>query len=354
MELRKEYAGELARLMRENDKIIVLDADLAGAGGTKPLYAEFPDRCIEVGIAEANMACIAAGLAASGYIPFIHTFVPFVARRALDQIAVSVCYSEQNVRMIAFDPGVHTGSNGGTHMSFEDIATIRAFCNIAVLDIVDGVQLRKALPYIVQHKGPMYIRVVRKQTDVLFGEDYKFEFGKADKLRDGKDITIVASGTMLFDAVRAADRLIQEGKTVDLLGIHTSDLAVRAQDQARFDGGKSQHPRRTVRSSDGIAFRQRAHPLRRGGSARQAHSGGQRQRPQTGLRSHRKGRLRQGDAAHRTQVNKKNAPASAGAFFLTHTYKIGNFVRRLVMILLLKSKINSKYNRNFIIFFISY
>ena len=221
MELRKEYVGELAALMRENDKIIVLDADLAGAGGTKPLYAEFPDRCIEVGIAEANMACIAAGLAASGYIPFIHTFVPFVARRALDQIAVSVCYSEQNVRMIAFDPGVHTGSNGGTHMGFEDIATIRAFCNIAVLDIVDGVQLRKALPYIVQHKGPMYIRVVRKQTDVLFGEDYKFEFGKADKLRDGKDITIVASGTMLFDAVRAADKLIQEGKTVDLLGIHT-------------------------------------------------------------------------------------------------------------------------------------
>lgn len=221
MELRKEYVGELARLMRENDKIVILDADLAGAGGTKPLYAEFPDRCIDVGIAEANMACIAAGLAASGFIPFIHSFVPFVARRALDQIAVSVCYSEQNVRIIGFDPGVHTTSNGGTHMSFEDIATMRAFCNIAVLDIVDGVQLRKALPYIVEHKGPMYIRFVRKQTDVIFGEDYQFQFGKADKLRDGKDLTIVASGTMLFDAVKAADRLAQEGIFVDLLGVHT-------------------------------------------------------------------------------------------------------------------------------------
>lgn len=221
MELRKEYVGELARLMRENDKIVILDADLAGAGGTKPLYAEFPDRCIDVGIAEANMACIAAGLAASGFIPFIHSFVPFVARRALDQIAVSVCYSEQNVRIIGFDPGVHTTSNGGTHMSFEDIATMRAFCNIAVLDIVDGVQLRKALPYIVEHKGPMYIRFVRKQTDVIFGEDYKFQFGKADKLRDGKDLTIIASGTMLFDAVKAADRLAQEGVFVDLLGVHT-------------------------------------------------------------------------------------------------------------------------------------
>lgn len=221
MELRKEYVGELARLMKQNDKIVVLDADLAGAGGTKPLYSEFPDRCIDVGIAEANMACIAAGLSASGYIPFIHSFVPFVARRALDQIAVSVCYSEQNVRIIGFDPGVHTTYNGGTHMSFEDVATMRAFCNIAVLDIVDGIQLRKALPYIVEHKGPMYVRFVRKQTDVLFGEDYEFHFGKADKLRDGNNITIVASGTMLFDAVKAADRLEQQGISVDLLGIHT-------------------------------------------------------------------------------------------------------------------------------------
>ncbi len=221
MELRKEYVNELARLMRENDKIVVLDADLAGAGGTKPLYKEFPDRCIDVGIAEANMACIAAGLAAEGFVPFIHSFVPFVARRALDQIAVSVCYSEQNVRIVGFDPGVHTTSNGGTHMSFEDIATMRAFCNIAVLDVVDGVQLRKALPYIVEHKGPLYMRFVRKQTDELFDESYQFRFGKADKLADGDDLTIVASGTMLFDALEATKRLQGEGYSVDLLGIHT-------------------------------------------------------------------------------------------------------------------------------------
>ncbi len=221
MELRKEYVGELARLMRQNDKIVILDADLAGAGGTKPLYEEFPDRCIEVGIAEANMTCIAAGLAASGFVPFIHSFVPFVARRALDQIAVSVSYSQQNVRIVGYDPGVHTTSNGGTHMSFEDVATMRAFCNIAVLDIVDGIQLRKALPYIVQHQGPMYIRFVRKQTDVIFDENYVFRFGKADKLRDGKDITIIASGTMTFDALQAANKLEEAGISVDLLSIHT-------------------------------------------------------------------------------------------------------------------------------------
>ena len=221
MELRKEYVGELSRLMKENDKIFILDADLAGAGGTTPLYKEFPDRCVDVGIAEANMACIAAGLSASGYIPFIHSFVPFVARRALDQIAVSISYSEQNVRIIGFDPGVHTTSNGGTHMSFEDVATMRAFCNIAVLDIVDGIQLRKALPYIVEHKGPMYIRFVRKQTEELFDDSYEFRFGKADKLASGKDLTIVASGTSLIDAKKAVDILKKDGIKADLLGIHT-------------------------------------------------------------------------------------------------------------------------------------
>lgn len=221
MELRKEYVGELSRLMKENDKIFILDSDLAGAGGTTPLYKEFPDRCVDVGIAEANMTCIAAGLSASGYVPFIHSFVPFVARRALDQIAVSIVYSEQNVRIIGFDPGVHTTSNGGTHMSFEDVATMRALCNVAVLDIVDGVQLRKALPYIVEHKGPMYIRFVRKQTDVLFDDSYEFRFGKADKLASGKDLTIVASGTSLFDAKQAVEILKKDGIKVDLLGIHT-------------------------------------------------------------------------------------------------------------------------------------
>ncbi len=221
MELRKEYAGELARLMRTNDKIFILDADLAGAGGTKALYAEFPDRCLNVGVAEANMTCVAVGLAASGFIPFIHSFAPFATRRVFDQIAVSVSYSEQNVKIVGFDPGVHTTYNGGTHMTFEDMACMRALSNIAVLDIVDGVQLRKALPYIVQHDGAMYIRFVRKQTDTLFSEDYEFHFGKADKLRDGNDITIVASGTMLFDAVKAADVLAKEGISVDLLGIHT-------------------------------------------------------------------------------------------------------------------------------------
>ena len=221
MELRKRYVDELARLMKDNDKIFVLDADLAGAGGTKPLYKEFPERTVDVGIAEANMACIAAGLAASGFVPIIHSFAPFTCRRIFDQIAVSICYSEQNVKIVGFDPGVHTTYNGGTHMCFEDVASLRALPNIAVLDIVDGVQLEKALPYIVEHVGPMYIRFVRKQTEEIFDDSYEFHFGKADMIQSGKDITIVASGTSLFDALEAAKLLKKDGVSVDLLGIHT-------------------------------------------------------------------------------------------------------------------------------------
>ncbi len=221
MELRKAYVEEIARLMRQNDKIVMLDADLAGAGGTKPLYKEFPNRCIDCGIAEANMACIAAGLSAEGFIPFIHSFAPFIARRAYDQIAVSMVYSEQNVKMVGFDPGVTTTTNGGTHMCFEDMAALRALCNVAVLDIVDGVQLVKALPYIVEHKGTMYLRFVRKQTEEIFDESYQFRFGKADKLENGKDLTIIASGTSVFDAKKAAEILKGQGVSVDLLAIHT-------------------------------------------------------------------------------------------------------------------------------------
>ena len=221
MELRKMYVAELSRLMKQNDKIFVLDADLCAAGGTKPLYKEFPERCVEVGIAEANMTCIAAGLSASGFVPFIHSFAPFISRRVFDQIAVSISYSMQNVKIVAFDPGVTTTYNGGTHMCFEDIAMMRALSNVAVLDIVDGVQLTKALPYIVEHQGTMYIRIVRKQTETLFDDSYTFTFGKADKLCDGNDITIVACGTSLFDAKKATEILAQKGISVDLLGIHT-------------------------------------------------------------------------------------------------------------------------------------
>ncbi len=221
MELRKSYAAELSRLMKENDKIIVLDADLAGAGGTTPLYKEFPNRCINCGIAEANMTCIAAGLSASGYIPVIHSFAPFISRRVFDQIAVSISYSEQNVKIIGWDPGITATTNGGTHMCFEDTAMMRALPNICVLDIVDDVQIAKALPQIINYKESVYVRMMRKADKTFYDENYEFHLGKADKIADGKDITIISSGIMLFDAKEAVERLAQEGIKADFLAIHT-------------------------------------------------------------------------------------------------------------------------------------
>ena len=221
MELRKSYAAELSRLMKQNDKIVVLDADLAGAGGTSPLYKEFPSRCINCGIAEANMTCIAAGLAASGYVPFIHSFAPFSARRVFDQIAVSINYSELNVKIIGWDPGITATTNGGTHMCLEDTAMMRALSSIAVLDIVDDVQIRKALPQIVDYPQSVYVRMMRKAGETFYPEDYEFKLGKADKICDGKDITIISSGILLFDAKRAVEQLAAEGIKADFLAIHT-------------------------------------------------------------------------------------------------------------------------------------
>ncbi len=221
MELRKAYVSKLLELMKDNDKIVVLDADLAAAGGTKPIYDAYPDRAFNVGIAESNMTGIAAGMSAYGYVPFIHSFAPFVSRRVFDQIAVSLSYSEQNVKIIGFDPGVTTTVNGGTHMCFEDVAMMRALPNITVLDIVDGVQLAKALPSIVDTYGNMYIRMARKQEQCLFDDNYKFTLGKADQLSDGTDITIIASGASIFEAKQATELLQAEGVSVDLLSIHT-------------------------------------------------------------------------------------------------------------------------------------
>lgn len=221
MELRKSYVAELSRLMKQNDKIVVLDADLAGAGGTKPLYKEFPERAVDCGIAEANMTCIAAGLSSCGYIPFIHSFAPFATRRVFDQIAVSVSYSEQNVKIVGWDPGITATSNGGTHMSFEDVAMMRALPNIAVLDIVDDVQIEKALPSIVAHNGAVYVRMMRKQSESFYGSDYEFHFGKAEKLQEGKDITLISSGISLFDARCAVEQLAAEGVSVEFLAMPT-------------------------------------------------------------------------------------------------------------------------------------
>ncbi len=222
MEMRKVFAAEMERLMNKNKKIVLIDADLAKADGTVPLHNAFPSRTFEAGIAEANMVGVAAGLSAYGFIPFVTTFTPFATRRVCDQIAVSVAYAQQNVKIVGTDPGIAAELNGGSHMSFEDIAVLRSIPDMVIFEPVDAEQLRQALPQIVKCEKPCYIRMFRKETpDVFTDGKYKFNLFKADKICDGKDLTIFVSGLCTADAIQAKDMLKAEGISVEVINIHT-------------------------------------------------------------------------------------------------------------------------------------
>ena len=221
MEFRKELCHVLAALMRTNDKIVILDADLAKPDGIYPLFQEFPDRCFQVGIAEANMASICAGLSAYGYIPVMVTFAPFATRRAFDQIAVSIAYSKQRVIIVGTDPGITAEANGGTHMSFEDIAIMRSIPDMIVYDAVDDVQLSQAIKQLIDTEKNVYIRMPRKLRPTVFDENYKYVFGKADVIKEGKDVTIIATGTMVYETLEADKVLSELGINVEIISVNT-------------------------------------------------------------------------------------------------------------------------------------
>ena len=220
--MRKVFAAELERIMKENEKVCFLDADLAKAGGTMKLREVFPERAFDVGIAEANMASVAGGMSAYGMIPFIASFAPFASRRICDQIAVSVTYAKQNVKIVGLDPGIAAELNGGTHMSFEDIGIFRSMPEIVIFEPVDTIQLKQALPQVVDHYGCVYIRMFRKETPEIFtAPNYKFDLFKADKILDGNSISIFVSGLLTADCIQAAEELKKDGIFVDLINIHT-------------------------------------------------------------------------------------------------------------------------------------
>lgn len=221
MEMRAVFAQELAKLMRENENICCLDADLAKANGTIGLRKEFPARAFDVGIAEQNMASVAAGMASYGFIPFIGSFTAFATRRICDQLTISVAYAKQNVKIIGSDPGVSAELNGGTHMSFEDMAVLRSIPGMLLFEPVDAMQLAKALPQVVAHEGPVYIRMFRKVAPAVFGEDYTFDLYKADTLVEGFDVSIFASGIMVRQALEAETRLREKGIRAEVINLHT-------------------------------------------------------------------------------------------------------------------------------------
>ena len=207
----------LRKTMTTNPKVVVVDADLAKCAGTIALEKEFPDRALNVGIAEANMAGIAAGLSTYGYIPFITSFAPFASRRIADQAMISICYAKQNVKIVGTDPGIAAQLNGGTHMPFEDMAIYRAIPDILLYEPTDAAELSAALPTILDYPKPVYIRLHRKNPRLLHDSDCKFDLMRAEVLREGIDITFVASGIMVETALDAAAELEKEGISAEVI-----------------------------------------------------------------------------------------------------------------------------------------
>jgi len=223
MELRTILGETLDQLMAEDPRIVVIDADLAKANGTLFLRDKYPDRAFDVGIAEQNMASIAAGLATHGFIPFITTFAPFASRRMCDQIAISIAYANQPVKIIGSDPGIMSELNGGTHMGLEDIGVLRSIPSLTIFEPCDGVQLKQALPQIVRHDGPVYLRLHRKSTPDLHKDpDYQFDLFRAEVLRAGRHVTIAAMGALMMnEALMASEILREQNIEAEIIDLHT-------------------------------------------------------------------------------------------------------------------------------------
>lgn len=238
MEMRNVLCNELEKLMETDENIVIIDADLAKANGTHKLREKFPDRALDVGIAEQNMASVAAGLASYGFKPIILSFTPFVTRRICDQIAVSIAYAHQNVKIIGTDPGLAAELNGGTHMSVEDIGVVRSIPTMVIFEPVDNTQLKLALPQIINHPSPIYMRMFRKETPDIFDDNYKFDLFKGDILKNGTDVTIIASGIMVDEALKAESKLSEMGVNAEIINIHTikpidADLIINSAKKTR-------------------------------------------------------------------------------------------------------------------------
>lgn len=219
--LRETYVDELISAAEKDERVVILEADLMKAAGTGRFRDRFPNRTIDVGIAEANMIGCAAGLSAMGKIPFTHTFTPFSTRRVCDQVTLSVAYAKLNVKIMGSDPGVTAELNGGTHMSMEDVAVMRNIPGMIIFEPTDSAQLRAAFPEIVAHYGPVYLRLLRRAAVKIFEDGCSFKLGKGVVLKEGKDVTIAASGIMTAEALDAAELLAAKGISAEVINIHT-------------------------------------------------------------------------------------------------------------------------------------
>ncbi|MEY8330556.1 transketolase family protein [Lachnospiraceae bacterium 48-33] len=219
---RDSYGNALVEVGKDYDNLVVLDADLAAATKTGTFKKAYPERHIDCGIAECNMVGIAAGLAATGKIPFVSSFAMFAAGRAFEQVRNSVGYPKLNVKIGATHAGISVGEDGASHQCNEDIALMRTIPGMVVINPSDDVEAKAAVRAAVEHDGPVYLRFGRLATPVINDRpDYKFELGKGVVLREGKDVTIIATGLCVAESLAAADMLAKDGIDAKVINIHT-------------------------------------------------------------------------------------------------------------------------------------
>lgn len=217
---RESYGAALVTY-GDNPNIVVLDADLSKSTKTDMFKKEYPERFINMGIAEANMMCVAAGLAASGKVVFASTFAMFAAGRAFEQVRNSIGYTKLNVKIGATHAGISVGEDGASHQCLEDIALMRSIPGMVVINPADDIEAMQAVKAAIDYEGPVYMRFGRLAVEDVNGEDYKFEIGKGVQLKDGKDATIIATGLMVEKALEAAKMLASDGIDARVINIHT-------------------------------------------------------------------------------------------------------------------------------------
>ena len=230
---RQSYGEALADLGKENENIVVLDADLSKTTKTEIFAKEFPDRFFDVGIAEQNMMGVAAGMATTGLIPYASTFAVFAAGRAYDQVRNSICYPNLNVKICATHAGVTAGEDGATHQMLEDLSMMRTLPNMTVLCTSDDVQTKWAVKEISKINGPVYLRLARLATPVIYDENEKFEIGKGYQFGEGTDATVIATGVTVAEALKAQELLKKQGIDIRVIDMHTikpidKDIIIKA------------------------------------------------------------------------------------------------------------------------------
>lgn len=217
----RESYGEALKIYGADERIVVLDADLSKSTKTEVFKKEYPDRFINMGIAEANMMCVAAGLASCGKIAFASTFAMFAAGRAYEQIRNSIGYTKLNVKIGATHAGISVGEDGASHQCLEDIALMRTIPGMVVINPADDIEAMQAVKAAIDYEGPVYMRFGRLAVEDINPADYKFEIGKGVEVKDGSDVSIIATGLMVQEAMKAADMLAEEGISARVINIHT-------------------------------------------------------------------------------------------------------------------------------------